>query len=100
VEEREKLRKMLSSLRKDPFAEDLECNDGAFFPCEFCGDPYPVEYLMRHQVGQFTSALHNSTKAIYFQLSCDLNPNPVSSGDGFNYTAIRSKAAEHMALTK
>ena len=26
-----------------------ENNDGSFFPCEFCGDPYPVEFLMRHQ---------------------------------------------------
>ena len=48
--ERERLREMLSDLRKDPFDEDLENNDGSFFPCEFCGDPYPVEFLMRHQV--------------------------------------------------
>ena len=48
--ERDKLREMLSTLRKDPFDEDLEENDGSFFPCEFCGDPYPVEFLMRHQV--------------------------------------------------
>ena len=48
--EREKLREMLSGLRKDPFDEDLENNDGSFFPCEFCGDPYPVEFIMRHQV--------------------------------------------------
>ena len=48
--ERDKLREMLSTLRKDPFDEDLEDNDGSFFPCEFCGDPYPVEFLMRHQV--------------------------------------------------
>lgn len=48
--ERDKLREMLSTLRKDPFDEDLEVNDGSFFPCEFCGDPYPVEFLMRHQV--------------------------------------------------
>jgi hypothetical protein len=27
-----------------------ENNDGSFFPCEFCGDPYPAEFLMRHQV--------------------------------------------------
>lgn len=48
--EREKLREMLASLRKDPFDEDLENNDGSFFPCEFCGDPYPSEFIMRHQV--------------------------------------------------
>ena len=50
--ERGKLREMLSALRKDPFDDDLEDNDGSFFPCEFCGDPYPVEFLMRHQVQQ------------------------------------------------
>ena len=32
--------------------DDLEKCDGEYFPCEFCGDPYPVEYLMRHQVGK------------------------------------------------
>jgi hypothetical protein len=50
--ERDKLRDMLSTLRKDPFDEDLENNDGSYFPCEFCGDPYPVEFLMRHQVSE------------------------------------------------
>ncbi len=50
MEEREKLRTMLCNLRKDPFDEDLENNDGSFFPCEFCGDPYPSEFIMRHQV--------------------------------------------------
>ncbi len=49
-DEREKLREMLSGLRRDPFDEELESNDGKFFPCEFCGDPYPVEFIMRHQV--------------------------------------------------
>ena len=52
--ERDKLRQMLSDLRKDPFDEDLENNDGSFFPCEFCGDPYPVEFIMRHQVQNFS----------------------------------------------
>eukprot|EP00096_Caligus_rogercresseyi_P013507 TRINITY_DN6142_c0_g1_i1.p1 TRINITY_DN6142_c0_g1~~TRINITY_DN6142_c0_g1_i1.p1 ORF type:complete len:600 (-),score=128.41 TRINITY_DN6142_c0_g1_i1:100-1899(-) len=47
---REDLRQLLENMRKDPFDDDLENNDGSFFPCEFCGDPYPVEYLMRHQV--------------------------------------------------
>ena len=41
---------MLQSLRKDPMDEDLEKCDGDYFPCEFCGDPYPVEFIMRHQV--------------------------------------------------
>ncbi len=50
LNEREKLREMLSGLRKDPFDDELESNDGSFFPCEFCGDPYPVEFIMRHQV--------------------------------------------------
>ena len=49
---REKLRQLLCDLRKDPMDDDLEANDGSFFPCEFCGDPYPVEYIMRHQVGK------------------------------------------------
>ena len=43
---------MLSQMRKDPMDDDLEKCDGEYFPCEFCGDPYPVEYLMRHQVGK------------------------------------------------
>ena len=47
---RENLRQMLCQLRKDPMDEDLEKSDGDYFPCEFCGDPYPVEYIMRHQV--------------------------------------------------
>ena len=47
---REALRQLLCDLRKDAMDDDLENNDGTFFPCEFCGDPYPVEYLMRHQV--------------------------------------------------
>ena len=81
-EEREKLREMLSGLRKDPFDEDLENNDGSFFPCEFCGDPYPVEFIMRHQ------------------LSCDLNPSPVTSGQGFDYSLIRSRAEQNLELAK
>ena len=47
---RENLRDMLSKLRKDPMDDDLEKCDGEYFPCEFCGDPYPVEFIMRHQV--------------------------------------------------
>ena len=53
LQQREKLREMLAELRKDPFDEDLEANDGSYFPCEFCGDPYPVEFIMRHQVSNF-----------------------------------------------
>ena len=49
---RDALRELLCDLRKDPMDEDLDTNDGNFFPCEFCGDPYPVEYIMRHQVIQ------------------------------------------------
>ena len=50
--DREGLRQMLSSLRRDPMdvEDDPDNNDGSFFPCEFCGDPYPCEFLMRHQV--------------------------------------------------
>ncbi|XP_040579444.1 uncharacterized protein [Lepeophtheirus salmonis] len=79
-DDREDLRQLLVNLRKDPFDDDLENNDGSFFPCEFCGDPYPVEYLMRHQ------------------LSCDLNPNPVSSGDGFNYDLIRNRIENNLNI--
>ena len=50
---REALRQLLCDLRKDAMDDDLENNDGTFFPCEFCGDPYPVEYLMRHQVRKY-----------------------------------------------
>jgi hypothetical protein len=52
--DREGLRQMLSSLRKDPMEmeEDPDNNDGSFFPCEFCGDPYPSEFIMRHQVSK------------------------------------------------
>ena len=46
---------MLSKMRRDPFDDEVEKSDGEFFPCEFCGDPYPVEYLMRHQVGKIFS---------------------------------------------
>merc|ERR1719411_1728674 len=77
---RETLREMLSKMRKDPMDEDLEKCDGEFFPCEFCGDPYPVEYIMRHQ------------------LSCDLNPTPVQEGNGFDYAEIARRAAANMAL--
>ena len=54
ADDREGLRQMLSSLRRDPMdvEDDPDNNDGTFFPCEFCGDPYPCEYLMRHQVSR------------------------------------------------
>lgn len=50
--DRENLRQSLAGLRKCPmdYADDPDNNDGSFFPCEFCGDPYPCEFLMRHQV--------------------------------------------------
>ena len=50
--DREGLRQMLSGLRRDPMdvEDDPDNNDGSFFPCEFCGDPYPSEFIMRHQV--------------------------------------------------
>merc|ERR1719481_2426447 len=72
--DREQLRQALSGLRKCPMelADDPDNNDGSFFPCEFCGDPYPCEFLMRHQ------------------MSCDLNPQPVSSGAGFDYNSIKN----------
>ena len=52
--DREGLRQMLSSMRRDPMdvEDDPDNNDGSFFPCEFCGDPYPCEFLMRHQVSR------------------------------------------------
>ena len=55
-QDREGLRQMLSSLRRDPMdvEDDPDNNDGTFFPCEFCGDPYPCEFLMRHQVQYHT----------------------------------------------
>ena len=34
------------------------------------------------------------------QLSCDLNPSPVASGEGFDYALIRSRAEENMELAK
>ena len=51
-QDREGLRQMLSGLRRDPMdvEDDPDNNDGSFFPCEFCGDPYPSEFIMRHQV--------------------------------------------------
>ena len=57
--DREGLRQMLSSLRRDPMdvEDDPDNNDGSFFPCEFCGDPYPCEFLMRHQVSLWESIL-------------------------------------------
>ena len=79
---REGLRQMLCRLRKDPMDEDLDQCDGDYFPCEFCGDPYPVEYIMRHQ------------------LSCDLNPAPVPEGNGFDYAEIARRAAANMAMAK
>lgn len=72
--DREALRQALSGLRKCPMdlEDDPNNNDGSYFPCEFCGDPYPSEFLMRHQ------------------MSCDLNPAPVSSGNGFDYNSIKN----------
>ena len=51
-QDREGLRQILNGLRRDPMdvEDDPDNNDGSFFPCEFCGDPYPCEFLMRHQV--------------------------------------------------
>jgi len=81
-QDRERLRTMLSSLRRDPMEveNDPDNNDGSFFPCEFCGDPYPCEYLMRHQI------------------SCDLNPQPISSGSGFDYNAIRRNLDDNIGV--
>lgn len=59
--DREGLRQMLSGLRRDPMdvEDDPDNNDGSFFPCEFCGDPYPSEFIMRHQVSKlFSISMH------------------------------------------
>lgn len=83
VDSREALREMLSELRKDAMDDDvMDDNSGAFFPCEFCGDPYPVEYIMRHQ------------------LACDLNPTPISEGNGFDYSTIMQRAARNINDTR
>jgi len=81
-EDREGLRQMLSSMRRDPMEveDDPDNNDGSFFPCEFCGDPYPCEFL-------------NETS-----MSCDLNPQPVSSGAGFDYTSIKKSIGRNLGL--
>jgi len=81
-DDREGLRQMLSSMRRDPMdvEDDPDNNDGSFFPCEFCGDPYPCEYLMRHQ------------------MSCDLNPQPVSSGSGFDYNMIKRSIGRNLGM--
>jgi len=78
--DRENLRQSLAGLRKCPldYADDPDNNDGSFFPCEFCGDPYPCEFLMRHQ------------------MSCDLNPQPVSSGSGFDYNSIKASVTQNL----
>ena len=58
-DDRESLRQMLSGMRRDPMdvEDDPDNNDGSFFPCEFCGDPYPCEFLMRHQVSFYIHLL-------------------------------------------
>ena len=68
VDNREALRQMLCDLRKDPMDDEIEANDGAFFPCEFCGDPYPVEYLMRHQVSFYPNAAVQKLQSKSFYL--------------------------------
>ena len=35
-----------------------------------------------------------------FQLSCDLNPAPVSSGQGFDYDLIARRAAANIQLAR
>lgn len=90
---------MLSSLRRDPMEveNDPDNNDGSFFPCEFCGDPYPCEYLMRHQVKNIFN--ENKTFVNFFmQISCDLNPQPISSGSGFDYNAIRRNLDDNIGV--
>lgn len=69
---RENLRQMLCQLRKDPMDEDLEKCDGEYFPCEFCGDPYPVEFIMRHQVScGIINAVHvGKEKNAFLCFSC------------------------------
>ena len=55
----------------------------------------------------FFKPLRSPTYIIYvnifffaFQLSCDLNPSPVTSGQGFDYATIRSRAEQNMMLSK
>ena len=95
---------MLSKLRKDPMDDDLEKCDGAYFPCEFCGDPYPVEYIMRHQVvnNDINNLLPGKVWLTIWslQLSCDLNPTPIQEGNGFDYAEIARRAAANMALAR
>ena len=79
--------------------DDLEKCDGEYFPCEFCGDPYPVEYIMRHQVVHtFFLKMIYLTNTVFLQLSCDLNPTPIQEGNGFDYAEIARRAAANMAL--
>lgn len=42
----------------------------------------------------------NVSSSVPFQLSCDLNPRPVSSGDGFDYSKIRKRVKQNMELAK
>ena len=37
---------------------------------------------------------------VLFKLSCDLNPAPVTSGQGFDYSLIRSRAEKNLELGK
>ena len=34
-----------------------------------------------------------------FQISCDLNPQPVSSGQGFDYSAIKRNIGDHLGVS-
>ena len=34
----------------------------------------------------------------FLQISCDLNPQPVSSGQGFDYSAIKRNIGDHLGV--
>ena len=38
--------------------------------------------------------------SVLLQLSCDLNPQPVTLGQGFDYSVIRSRAEQNLELAK